>query len=121
MKKQIKNYENYFIYDNGDVFNSTTKHFLKGSIGENRYRYYRLSKNNNKKMFYAHRLVAEAFIENPSELPVVNHLDDNKLNNNKENLEWSIYANNVIHAHTNNLIRPLRKREYYENKIKNEK
>lgn len=34
---------------------------LKGSVGENGYRYYRLSKNNKKKMFYAHRLVAETF------------------------------------------------------------
>ena len=72
MKKQILNYENYYIYDNGDVENINTKKFLKGSIGEHGYKYYRLSKNNTKKMFYAHRLVAEAFIDNPENLPIVN-------------------------------------------------
>lgn len=39
------------------------------------------------KMFYAHRLVAEAYIPNPNGLPVVNHKDENKLNNNIDNLE----------------------------------
>lgn len=48
MYKNIDNYENYIIYDNGDVFNLSTKSFLKGSIGENGYKYYRLSKNNKK-------------------------------------------------------------------------
>lgn len=120
MKKQIENYENYFIYDNGDVFNNIIKRFLKGSVGENGYKYYRLSKNNKKKMFYAHRLVAKAFIENPDNLPVVNHLDGNKLNNNKENLEWSTYSDNTIHAHANNLIKPLREREYYKGELKDE-
>ena len=46
MRKQIKNYDNYYIYDTGDVLNITTNKILKGSIGENGYKYYRLSKNN---------------------------------------------------------------------------
>jgi len=96
-KKQIKNYEHYLIYENGDVFNTLTQKFLKGSIGENGYKYFRLSKNNTKKMFYAHRLVAEHFISNPNVLPVVNHIDGNKLNNNVENLEWVSYSDNTKH------------------------
>ena len=38
-------------------------------------------------MFYAHRLVAEHFLENPNLLPIVNHKDGNKLNNQLSNLE----------------------------------
>jgi len=50
-------------------------------------------------MFYAHRLVAEHFINNPNLLPVVNHIDGNKLNNNIYNLEWASYSDNMKHFH----------------------
>ena len=113
MRKKINNYDNYFIYDNGDVLNTTTNKILKGSIGEHGYKYYRLSKGNKKKMFYAHRLVAEYFIPNPEELPVVNHKDGNKSNNNVNNLEWASYSENTEHAHQNNLIKARRKSQFY--------
>ena len=47
-----------------------------------------LVKNKKKKMFLVHRLVAMAFIENPLEHKYINHIDENKLNNCVENLEW---------------------------------
>lgn len=121
MKKQIENYDNYFIYDDGSVFNITTNKMLNGSIGEHGYRYYRLSKNNKKKMFYAHRLVAETFIPNPDNLPVVNHKDGNKLNNNIDNLEWTTYSENTQHFHK--MIKQNiknQKAEYYLNDLPGE-
>ena len=120
MRKQINGYNNYYIYDNGDVLNISTNKILKGSIGENGYKYYRLSKDNNKTMFYAHRLVAEHFLENPNSLPVVNHKDGNKLNNQLSNLEWVSYSENTQHAHNNNLIKKVSKREYYKENLENE-
>lgn len=120
MRKQINGYNNYYIYDNGDVLNISTNKILKGSIGENGYKYYRLSKNNNKTMFYAHRLVAEHFLENPNLLPIVNHKDGNKLNNQLSNLEWVSYSENTKHAHDNNLIKQVSKREYYKEDLENE-
>lgn len=98
MRKKIEDYDNYFIYDNGDVLNTSTNKILQGSIGESGYKYYRLSKNNTKQMFYAHRLVAQYFLDNPNNLPIVNHKDGNKLNNNVDNLEWVTEKENILHG-----------------------
>ena len=54
-----------------------------------------LYKNNIKKEYKVHRLVAEAFIDNPDNLPQVNHRDENKLNNNADNLEWCTHEYNI--------------------------
>ena len=121
MRKIIPNYENYYIYDNGDVLNVSTNQVLKGSIGEHGYKYYRLSKNGKKKMFYTHRLVAQVFLENPDCLPIVNHKDGNKLNNNVNNLEWVTQADNMKHAYQTQLIASMSEREYYKESLKGEK
>ena len=120
MKKPIPNYENYWIFDNGDVYNENTKQILKGSIGEHGYRYYRLSKDNKKKMFYGHRLVAEAFLDNPNNLPVVNHKDGNKLNNNVKNLEWVSYSDNTKAWYEGRTSKKNQRLEYYTEDLKNE-
>ena len=52
-----------------------------------------------------HRLVAEAFINNPNNLPPVNHIDGNKLNNFYTNLEWISNADNIRHAFKNGLFK----------------
>jgi hypothetical protein len=57
--------------------------------------------NGSSKGERVHRLVAMVFIENPEELPKVNHKDLNKYNNVVDNLEWCTQGANVAHAKAN--------------------
>ena len=65
-----------------------------------RFWYLRTSLSNNGKITQEsiHRMVAMAFVPNPHNKPVVNHIDANPLNNCAENLEWCTAAENLQHA-----------------------
>lgn len=53
-----------------------------------------LSKNNKGKNYFIHRLVAEAFVPNPNNLPCIDHIDRNYLNNSADNLRWCTQKEN---------------------------
>lgn len=57
----------------------------------------KLSKNNKKRSFLVHRLVATAFIPNPEDKETVNHIDGDPLNNRSDNLEWATKSENHLH------------------------
>lgn len=57
----------------------------------------------NSKLKYVHRLVAEKYIPNPHNLPVINHKDGNTSNNHVDNLEWTTKRKNCEHARLNGL------------------
>lgn len=53
-----------------------------------------LFKNRKQTYYFIHRLVAQAFIPNPNNYPIVNHKDEKPSNNNANNLEWCTYEYN---------------------------
>lgn len=58
-----------------------------------------LRKDGKTRRKYIHRLVGECFVDNPYGLPVINHVDGDKRNNNYQNLEWVTYSRNNQHAY----------------------
>lgn len=95
----IPGFENYTIDETGKVINSNTGHCLKPSLNENGYLYTSLWKNNRAYPRTLHRLVAEVFIPNPEGKPNVNHLDANRMNPHKDNLEWCTQSENIAYAY----------------------
>lgn len=80
------------------------KQFRKGQIlittkHKNGYEQIALNKNGIRKLFYVHFIVALTFIPNTKNFKIVNHMDGNKLNNNVDNLEWTTYSGNLLHAY----------------------
>ena len=89
--KNIAGYEG--LYEVSSFGRVRSLRFGKTKIlkpGKNKKGYLRVSlcKNGKQKTFFVHRLVAQAFLENPQNLPQINHKDENKQNNRLENLEW---------------------------------
>lgn len=119
MKKIIINGQetDYKINKDGKVFSNKTNRFLQGSIYNTGYKMVRLTVGNSKKSYAVHRLVAEAFLQNPNNLPIVNHKDGNKLNNKADNLEWVNQSENRVHAVQNKISKLANGKR---NKIKKE-
>ncbi len=87
--KEIKDYENYYVFSNGKIFNKQRKSFMKDCINAHCSHYVTLSKSSDDKSNkYVHNLVATYYINNPNNFTRVRHIDKNKDNNNSDNLEW---------------------------------
>lgn len=86
--KKIKGYEDYSVDECGNVYSYKSRRYVSQQKHKDGYFYVGLCKDGQRKLFAVHRLVATHFIENESELPQVNHKDENKENNEVSNLEW---------------------------------
>lgn len=90
---------------------------LKGIDNNVGYLYVNLYKDGKVKKYSIHRLVATTFIENPNNLPVINHKDENKENNCSSNLEWcSVSYNNNYNGRAKRVAEKLSKPVYSINK-----
>lgn len=97
----------YLASSQGSIFSNTTgktkyMRVLKSTTGY-------MVLNICKKRQYVHRLVAETWLQNPKNLPIVNHKDGNKLNNSAENLEYVSCRENNLHARNSLGIQPYQR------------
>lgn len=104
MMTEIKDFPGYMINENGVVINKTG-HVLKPAISNAGYLRTSLETyDGNGKLIHRynksiHRLVAETFIPNPNNLPVVMHIDNDPLHNHVSNLKWGTASDNIQQAY----------------------
>ena len=95
--KPVVGYDGYFVSNTGIIrsFKRGKPHDLRYATKVDGYLRTYLCKNGKTKAFYVHRVVAQAFIDNPNNLPFINHKDECKTNNNADNLEWCTQKYNI--------------------------
>lgn len=103
--KEIKDFNGrYFISSEGRVLSLCMDGYklIKPFLCGDGYYYVDLRKDCQDKKCRVHRLVAEAFINNPEEKPIVHHKDGNKKNNRVINLQW---LTTIEHAEAHRLLK----------------
>lgn len=111
----------YMITKDGKVYSKITNAFIRQF--KNPGGYLNVTLKSGGKVIWnngVHRLVAIAYIPNPDNLPLVNHKDGNKTNNNLENLEWATYSMNNQHSYDHGLRKPLEPEQCYFTKYTRE-
>jgi hypothetical protein len=112
MWKTCKECPNYEVSSYGEVRRKDTGKILQQKLDRNNNLivHFSMGSRNNTKYYSVHRLVAEAFIPNPDNLPWVRHIDNNLINNEASNLEWieDKWKNTQLHgasAHNSKLTK----------------
>lgn len=91
----IKGFESYLAFRDGRIFSTKTNSILQAEKNNSGYPMVMLYKNDGRRYnMLVHRIIADTFIPNESNLPCVNHKDEDKTNNNVSNLEWCTYEYN---------------------------
>ena len=103
--KNIKGYEGiYGITSCGKVWSYRNECFLKPRANNKGYLIVGLCKHGQSKMYRVHRLVAEAYIPNPDNLPQVDHIDNDKTHNYVNNLQWITNRDNCRKSHNKPIL-----------------
>jgi len=106
--KPAYNSKKWFVSNLGRIKNTNWKNTGKTRLvkqGTNLKGYKTVNINENGKQFpeMVHKIVAEAFIDNPDNKPQVNHINGIKTDNRVDNLEWVTNSENQKHAYKNGL------------------
>jgi len=95
----VKGFEGLYEVDtDGNVYSLRAGIILKPNRNTSGYLQYSLRKSGKRKVMLGHRIVAEAFIPNPHNYPIINHKDETTDNNAVSNLEWCSYSYNCTYG-----------------------
>ena len=122
MWKDVVGFEEYFqVNETGEVYSKrSNKILVQSTHKKSGYKVLssRIGGRRGKAIcLKVHRMVAEAFIENPDNKPFVNHIDGIKVNNDISNLEWVTAKENMKHAADNDLLYNPRGEEHITSKL----
>ena len=101
--KKLHVADNYEVSNTGEIRNKSTGKIIAQRNNGHGYLTVHLYNSSKRKVYYVHRLVASAFLENKENKPEVNHINGDKTNNNVSNLEWCTRSENSIHAYRTKL------------------
>lgn len=104
---RVKSLERTFIDKSGRK-QTVKERILKPGMDRGGYLIVDLCDGGKRKRFKVHRLVCQAFHDNPENKPYVNHIDENKTNNAASNLEWSTAKENCNHGTRNERVAKAR-------------
>ncbi len=93
--REIENFDNYEVSNFGNVRNKKTGRLLKKGIDSKGYYSVGIRQNLKTTTLNVHRLVAITFVDNPDDKPFVDHIDNDRTNNNVINLRWCTNKENL--------------------------
>ena len=112
--REVIGYEGlYSVTSCGKVWSHISNRFMKQKADKDGYLVVNLHKGNEQKTHRVHRLIAAAFLPNPTRLPQVNHRDENRKNNNLHNLEWCTHDYNQRYGTHREKLSVARSKQVY--------
>lgn len=110
----------YYATEDGHIYSSKSRRLITERLNNKGYKIVNLSIDGKCKTFSVHRLIAQAYIPNPNNLPTINHKNGIKTDNRIENLEWVTFSENTTHAVATGLLMPAKGRDTKNGRFEDE-